>query len=81
MDSMRACTHRERAVRFKNGDAFSHFACKSRGKLPLLLGQQKRRSTNGVVGVIERECGGEMSEQRGAMVACGGYIPRGKGAW
>jgi hypothetical protein len=38
--------------------------------LPLLLGQQRRRSTSGVVGAIERECGGEMSEQRGAVVVC-----------
>jgi hypothetical protein len=49
---------------------FSCFGCRSRGKLPLLLGQQRRRSTSGVVGAIERECGGEMSEQRGAVVVC-----------
>jgi hypothetical protein len=62
MDGRRTCTHREKAVRVRNGDALSRFACRSRGRLPLLLGQQRRRSTSGVVGATERKCGGEMSE-------------------
>jgi hypothetical protein len=49
---------------------FSCFACRSRGKLPLLLSQHRRRSTSGAVGATERECGGEMREQRGTVVVC-----------
>jgi hypothetical protein len=55
----------------------SRVACRSRGRFPLFLGQQRRRSTSGVVGVAERKCGGEMSEQGGAVVL-GRIINRGE---